>query len=128
MKYFRLQELSSVYGLLAIDSHKVIEAYDDDIFDELREASAPIGENWPDCHGVFYDMRTTGSKVIAEAPDIYIWNSSSLALSPDAMAALEGLIGPFGEFLPFRYQDEQFHLFVVHAMAEEDKAVSEKAL
>ncbi|MEH0152851.1 DUF1629 domain-containing protein [Limibacter armeniacum] len=126
MYYYRLQALNSVYGILEVDTYKLIDAYHDDIFDELRTSINPIGKYWPKCHGVFYDMTTTDSQVMSDTPDIFIWNNTSLVLSPRALKLLENILESFGELLPFDHNGEQFHLFVVHAIAEADFSKSEK--
>lgn len=100
MKIYRLQQLSSVYGLLEVDAMEIVDAYGYNAFEDLRKGTASITKKWPDCYGVFYDMSTTSSRVIEDEPDIYIWNNSFLMLSEKAKAKLEPTLKAFGEFLP----------------------------
>ncbi len=94
---------------------------DEDDFFEFSWKNLSLKHCWKDVGATFVDVGLNSESI----PDITIWNSSCLFLSPKAYQALSKKLEPFGEFLPVTVDGEKYHVFNCLNLVEADPNKSE---
>lgn len=89
---------------------------------DFSEANLSLKSWWPKI-GVEFSPRPANPKGLL--PDISLWYSASLVLSPKAYRFLEDLLNPFGEFLPIHVGKDVFYIFNCMTIAAEDESMTE---
>jgi len=100
---------------------RVCETMGEDEFFSHSLNNLPLNEHWVDIGAKFIDVGLQNSR----APDITLWNSSSLMLSPAAFSILEHRLNPLGEFLPITINNSTYHIFNCLNLVDVDESNSE---
>jgi hypothetical protein len=62
----------------------------------------------------------------AEIPDIYVWRSGAIVLSPKAYSALNEDLSSYGELLPLECEGQTYYLFNCLTLGQADEINSEQ--
>jgi len=100
---------------------RVCETMGEDEFFSHSLNNLPLSEHWVDIGAKFIDVGLQNSR----APDITLWNSSSLMLSPAAFSILEHHLNSLGEFLPITINNSTYHIFNCLNLVDVDESNSE---
>lgn len=119
---FAIHSARAGFQTLALSLHQVVRQLPMDIsFDQLAQFSysnAPVSSWWNAPKAKF--ISRDGATLI---PDISVWVSATLVLSPAAYRALRDALKTSGEFLPIHIGAEQFYLFSCCVVGEQVKGV-----
>ena len=116
MKIYQIFQNDSDYMTLYFDADEVEDKRGDDDFVFFTTPRSYAGDWVP------LELSIKACDSPPAIPEISTWQNY-LVLHNYAYQALEGLLGPYGEFLPCMYQGVKFYLFNPLAIAEDLDAV-----
>ncbi|CCO45704.1 conserved hypothetical protein [Vibrio nigripulchritudo SOn1] len=121
--YQLMEDHTKFKTLLLMPDELAVQLGDFEIVkDILRQPSqnSSLKPLWGEVSAEFVDVLTKDSEI----PDISIWNSLFLVLSPKAYEGLHSQMSACGEFLPLTVTGEIWYLYTPQTFGKEDKQLT----